>query len=220
MTLGWSYSTASSSAYAISSERGFRIAAVADYADEAIGSDTTLTSVRADVRGYLQMPWLRHHVLALAAQGGTSSGSYPRRGLFFTGGFVDQGVLDSFIDNVGQGAFVLRGYSPRKFVGSSFTLMNAEYRFPIAYPDRGVSTLPVFLRTISGAVFVDYGGAFNRLDFDNPRGDLHLGYGAELWIDLVLGYFNRGNIRLGYARGTDSDAVRGGQTYFLVASPF
>ncbi len=220
VTLGWSYSTVHSSAYAISSERGFRVAAVADYADEATGSEVTLTSIRADMRGFVEMPWLRHHVLALSAQGGNSTGSYPRRGLFFTGGFVDQSVLDSFIDNVGQGAFVLRGYSPRKFVGSAFTLMNAEYRFPIAYPDRGMSTLPIFLRSISGAVFVDYGGAFNRLNLDNPRGDLHLGYGAELWINLVAGYFNSGNIRVGYARGTDSEAVRGGQTYFLVASPF
>ncbi|HMR79351.1 MAG TPA: hypothetical protein PKD61_29795, partial [Polyangiaceae bacterium] len=129
-------------------------------------------------------------------------------------------VLDAFTDGVLQSGFVLRGYEPAQFIGTHFNLLNTEYRLPLLYADRGISTLPVFLRTLSASIFADYGGAFNRIDLEDPFEDYHLGVGAELWVDLVLGYFAGVNLRLGHARGTDSEAPTGGQTYFVAASVF
>jgi hypothetical protein len=41
-----------------------------------------------------------------------------------------------------------------------------------------------------------------------------------MWLNLVFGYRMDGTVRIGHARGTDSRAVPGGQTYVVVASPF
>ena len=64
----------------------------------------------------------------------------------------------------GKGAFVLRGYPPGAFVGRQYNLANLEYRFPIGWIERGASTLPFFVHGISGALFGDYGGAFDKFD--------------------------------------------------------
>ncbi len=219
--LGFSYSNAESTADAISAEKGFSFSAGGDFAARALGSDSTLTAFSARATGYIPMPWARHHVLAVALAGAAAVGTYPRRGLYYTGGFGDTPVLDAYTNGVDQGPFVLRGYAPVKFIGSQYNLLNTEYRFPILYADRGISTLPVFLRTLSGSVFADYGGAFNQMDLAHPLENYHLGVGAELWIDLVLGYFAEATLRVGYAHGVDDPAaIPGGQLYFVAASPF
>lgn len=223
VTLGYSYSNAEGSVYGVGPERGYSVGATLDVAAPQTGSDDTLTAISMRATGYLPMPWLEHHTLAVAASGAAAAGTYPRRGVYFTGGFVNLSpgdVLDAFDSGVHQGAFVLRGYEPAQFIGTHFNLINTEYRFPIVYADRGVGTLPVFLRGISGAVFADYGGAFDRIDLDDPFDQYHLGVGAELWVDLVLGYFARGNVRFGYARGLDDEAISGGTTYLVVSSAF
>jgi hypothetical protein len=99
-------------------------------------------------------------------------------------------------------------------------LANAEYRFPILTVDRGISTLPFYIQRLSGNFFLDYGGAFDRLDFDNYRDQFHTGIGGELFVNVQLGYFTFLNVRLGYAKGFGEFAVPGGQKYFAVAAPF
>ncbi|MEZ4222433.1 MAG: BamA/TamA family outer membrane protein [Polyangiaceae bacterium] len=219
-SLGYSYSNTDRPLYGISTERGFNLSVAADVAAKEIGSDDTLTSFTGRMTGYLPMPWVDHHVLAMALSGGAAVGTYPRRGVFYTGGFVDLPPLDAYTDGIFQSAFVLRGYEPVQFIGTQYNLLNAEYRLPLLYADRGLSTLPVFLRTLSAAVFADYGGAFNRIDLEDPFEQYHLGVGAELWVDLILGYYAGANLRLGYARGMDSEAPSGGVTYFVAASTF
>jgi hypothetical protein len=223
--LGYGYTNVDGSLYGISAERGMTIGASLNLASKETGSDDTLTEVLGHVTGYIPMPWAAHHVLALAASGAAAVGTYPRRGLYYTGGFVtDQPiiptVLDAYRNGVRQGGFVLRGYKPAQFIGSNYNLLNAEYRFPIVYADRGLSTLPVFLRGVSGTLFADYGAAYDEIDLEDPFDLFHAGVGGELWVDLVLGYHAQGNIRLGYARGLDSEAIHGGQTYVVVASAF
>jgi hypothetical protein len=223
LSLGYAYSNAEGTVYGIGAERGYSVGAGLDVAAPQTGSDETLTAISLRAAGYVPMPWLEHHTLALGASGAAAVGTYPRRGYYFTGGFVGLTpgqLVDAFETGIHQGGFVLRGYKPAQFIGTHFNLLNAEYRFPIVYADRGVGTLPVFLRGVSGAVFADYGGAFNSIDLDDPFEQYHLGVGAELWVDLVVGYFARGNLRFGYARGLDDEAIAGGQTYLVLASAF
>jgi len=217
---GYRFSNATGSVFGISAERGLTLTLGVDFADPAIGSETTLRAVQGSLTGYLEAPWLDHHVLALAASGGSSAGTYPRRGLYSTGGFADRPVLEAYTSGLFQGAFVLRGYEPGQFVGSEYALFNAEYRFPLLEVQRGVSTLPIFLDRLSGTLFADYGGAYFTIDPDDPLDGMHFGAGAELWISLTLGYHYGATLRLGAARGFDEHAPDGIQTYFVAASGF
>jgi hypothetical protein len=217
--LGYSYSNVQGTAYGISGEKGFSINLGLDEAAEALGSQSTLTAVGGVATGYQLMPWARHHVLALALSGGTSTGSYVRRGLYATGGFVDESLYDSYNSVIRQSAFVLRGYAPGQFIGSSYNLLNVEYRLPLLYADRGLSTLPIFLRTVSGVLFFDYGGAYNKIDPNDPFEQFHPSIGAELWIEAVTSYFLHTNLRLGVARGLDK-YNQGIQTYAVLVSGF
>lgn len=218
--LGYGYSNAESTNYAISLERGFQLSVGTDYADRVIGSETTLTSFSATFTGYLTMPWARHQVLAVGLSGGTAGGTYPRRGLYSIGGFADLPLLDSFRSNLRQSGFRLRGYKPGQFAGNDFNLLNVEYRTPLWYADRGISTLPVFLRTLSGTLFFDYGAAYDKLDLEDPLELFHAGVGAELWVDLFVSYYISTNLRLGFAKGLDSKAPTGLQSYAVLSSAF
>jgi outer membrane protein assembly factor BamA len=114
--------------------------------------------------------------------------------------------------------------------GSEYVLSNIEYRFPLAFPDRGISTLPIYLRRLDGNVFVDYGGAFNYLDLHKIRffhhgalidtDQLHASIGAELWFGLTLAYLLNTQLRLGYAYGFSPEAAKYGQPYFVASSAF
>lgn len=218
--LGYSYSNTTRTLYSPGNQRGLAVGIGADYAGLATGSETSFASLVGRVRGYLPLARASQQVLALAVSGGISGGEYSRRGTYYSGGFVDGPVLDAFRDGLSASAFVLRGYAPSQFVGSRYLLGNAEYRAPLWFADRGLSTLPVFLRSLSGVLFVDYGGAFSALDPDHPLDSLQLGLGGELWLELTFGYFSTGNIRLGYARGTDSSALSDGHKYLVVSSGF
>jgi hypothetical protein len=220
VNLGWAYSNASGTWYGIGPERGWSSSLAVDLANQATASDSTLVALMGRARAYVPMPWLDHHVWALAISGGASAGSFPRRGLYYVGGFTSQDVVGTFVSSVRQGAFVLRGYEPSAFRGTEYTLFNTEYRFPLVNVDRGVSTLPVFVRFLSGTLFADYGGAFDRVDAERPLDSYHLGLGGELRIDWVLAFGVEALLRLGYAVGTDSKAIRGGQFYFVAASDF
>jgi len=217
--LGYSYSNVQGTAYGISAEKGFSIGIGLDEAAEALGSQSTLTAIGGVATAYQLMPWGAHHVLALGLSGGTSTGNYVRRGLYATGGFVDESLYDSYNSVIRQSAFVLRGYAPGQFIGSSYNLLNAEYRLPLLYADRGLSTLPIFLRTVSGVLFFDYGGAYSKIDPSKPFDQFHASIGAELWIEAVTAYFLHTNLRLGVARGLDEFA-QGTQTYAVIVSGF
>jgi WD40-like Beta Propeller Repeat len=217
--LGYAYSNVQSTVYGISGEKGFSIGLGFDEAAHALGSESTLTGFNGLATAYQLMPWGHHHVLALALSGGTSLGSYSRRGLYSTGGFVNDSLYDQFNSVVRQSSFVLRGYKPGQFIGTTYNLLNTEYRFPIWYADRGLSTLPAFLRTVSGVVFFDYGAAYDKLDDDHPFNAFRGSVGGELWIDGVTSYFIRNNLRFGVARRL-FNGESGYQTYAVLVAGF
>jgi len=159
-------------------------------------------------------------VLALGLSGATSGGNYPRKNLYWLGGYADVPLLDAFRSNLRQSPMRLRGYNPGQFGGNDFNLLNVEYRLPLWYAERGLSTLPVFLRTVSAAAFLDYGGAYERLDSQHPFDAFHAGVGAELWLDVLTGYYASANLRLGVAKGLDSLAPSGLQTYTVLSAAF
>ncbi len=212
--------------------RGWALSVGLDVADKATGSEDSFYQVNYTATGYLPMPWRGNHVLALRSGGGMSTGTFTRRGTFFVGGYNLDNVslLDNITSGAFNGAFVLRGYPPSVYRGSAFLLESVEYRLPIAVPDRGVSTLPIYLRRVDGNLFLDYGGAFDDFDFraveffskgaiiNSPQ--LHTAIGAELWLGATIGYILDLNMRIGYAFGFSSERIPGGQGYFVAASAF
>ncbi|MFT3774034.1 MAG: hypothetical protein QM820_52380 [Minicystis sp.] len=228
---GYSYNNVEGSYDAAGSLRGVALSVALDYAGPYVGSSYNIRGISGSITGYIPMPW-RFHTLALRAAGAIQDGDYPRGGAYTVGGYdlANNSLPSAVMSGVFNGSFVLRGYPPRVYSGREYILSNIEYRFPIVYPDRGLSTLPLYLRRIDGNVFIDYGGAFDYLDLRSIRffhhgalidsRQLHGSIGAELWFGLTLGYLLNTQIRLGYAYGFSAEAVRGGQPYFVASTAF
>ena len=212
--LGWGYSNAQSFLWSVAGEKGFSVSANLDATHPELGSQYAGFAANMDFTQYYTMPWLRHHSLALHAGAGTSAGSFPGRGPYYVGGFVDLPVYDTVRNVLIQGGVTLRGYPPVIEAGSNFVQLNAEYHFPIVNVDRGISTLPIFLERINGAVFCDYGSAFN----DAASAEFKTGVGGELWFDTTLSYVVGFTFRLGYAKGLASGGLD--KVYFVAAVPF
>lgn len=230
--VGYSFSNVEGGFDQAGSPRGVSVSLALDVADTFTGSEESLYSVNGSVTGYVEMPWPGFHTLAIRTAGGMATGSYSRRGLFFVGGYNLENVdiLTTITGSPFNGAFVLRGYDPGVFRGSSYILQNLEYRIPIAQVDHGISTLPLFLRRIDANLFLDYGGAFDDVSFDDWKffhegkiidaPTMATGAGGELWFGLTLGYGLNIAMRLGYAYGFSPLAIPGGTAYFLAASAF
>lgn len=210
----YAYSNAERYLWSVGPERGYSLSFAFDLTDPVLGSQFAGFATNGDFSTYLTMPWLKHHSLAFHAGAGTSGGVFPGRGAFFIGGYVDLPLVDTVRNLLIQGGVTLRGYAPAAVAGRSYTLTNLEYRFPIVNVDRSDSTLPVFLNRISGAVFFDYGSAFDV--FSDAR--FKSGVGAELWFDTTLGYVAPFTFRAGYARGLASLGID--KLYFVAAVPF
>ena len=214
LRLGYAYSNAERYLWSVGPERGYSFSAAFDLTDPALGSQFAGFAANGDLTAYYLMPWLRHHSLALHLGSGTSGGSFPGRGAFFVGGFVDLPLVDTIRNFLIQGGITLRGYEPVTLSGRSYLLTNAEYRFPILNVDHGSSTLPIFFNRLNGAVFVDYGSAFDVIS----AAPFKTGVGGELWTDWTLGYLASFTFRAGYARGLASGGID--KLYFVAAVPY
>jgi hypothetical protein len=229
--VGYGFSNVESSLDAAGNIRGLTMRLGVDYAGPTTGSTASLYAFEGSINGYVQMPWHPLHTLAMRFAGGTSGGDYARSGIYYVGGWDLQSydLIDSVTTGVYDGAFVLRGFAPRSAVGRSYVQQNVEYRFPIIKPDHGISTLPAYLRRIDGNVFLDWGGAFDKLELDKIQlfhqgllysQQLFTSVGAELWFGATFGYFLSAQFRLGYAHGFGGAAIPGGQFYFIASSAF
>ncbi len=212
---GWSTSSAHTYGYSISPEDGITAGATAEFARTAFGADANATTLTADGRAYL--PGLGpHHVLALRAAGGRSTGDAAARDVFLLGG---PGPDPTTLDFGRSAISVLRGFGANTFAGSHVALVNADYRWPIAWPQRGAGTWPVFLQAVYAAAYADAGHAWTRTF---RAADVKTSAGGELSVDLVAGYSLPLTATVGAAWGHDgSGLVRSGATvYFRIGHAF
>lgn len=195
----------------ISREEGALALLDLQVAEPSLGSEYSTSRARAVVAGYRRVPGTRHWVLAGRLAGGVASGSLGGRAPFRLGGLSLQeagGATTTTFLLGGQDT--LRGYRVGSLIGNGFLLANAELRFPLARPELGRTTWPIFLRRLHGAVFVDVGDAFevgdpswlrsHALAFDS----LQAGVGAELRLELFLAYYLPVELRFGVAQGLGS----------------
>jgi hypothetical protein len=193
---GWATSSARFYGFSVSPEHGVTGGATAEIMPRALGANAAASALTGDFRAYL--PGARqHHVAALRVAGGVATGEPTIRRTFVLGGSAPNlSVLDFDSD-----AFsLLRGFEANAFAGRRIALMNAEYRWPLARPERGFRTWPMFLHTVHAALFADAGHTWSRRF---RAQDVKASAGAELSADLVVGYSLRMTLTAGGAWGRD-----------------
>ncbi len=210
LSLRLSYSDARRFVRSISPEEGRSASLSLRYAGPGTGSDYDLARARGSVEQYLRVPGLARTVLALRLSGGLARGTLGGSAPFELGGVSQPDVLSialgAALGLTGSPPDALRGYAVGSFEGTGYVLANGELRFPLGNPRLGHGTWPLFLRRVHGALFADLGETFDRpgepiLAGNRLSGEaLRLGVGAELRLELVLGYFLRTDLRLGLAR--------------------
>jgi hemolysin activation/secretion protein len=206
--VGWTTSSAKVFGFSISPERGVTVGGTGESVVDALGSSASASTVTGDLRAYLPGAGA-NHVVALRAAAGASSGDRAARRVFLLGGTSPAGgVLDFDNDAIS----LLRGFASNAFAGSRVALLNAEYRWPLARPERGFRTWPVFLHTAHAAVFGDAGHAWSN---EFRLGDLKTSLGGELSADVVLGYSLRLTVTAGAAWGHDAQRHSDHATAYL-----
>ena len=157
-----------------------------------------------------------HHVLALRLAAGRSTGD-PAAGRTFLLGGDEPGTGVADFDS--RAVSLLRGFGDNSFAGSHAAVFNAEYRVPIARPQRGVGTWPLMLHTIHAAVFADAGQAWTRAFRSDA---IKTSAGAELSADVVAGYSLPFTMTTGAAWGHDGSGTLADRVtvYFRVGKPF
>lgn len=212
---GYSFSDVRSRRYNMTPTAGRAINVGLTLSHPAIGSEVSSGSVSWSWRRYLEMPWHRHHSLALRYGGGITFGQERWRPRFAIGGFPNSEILDSLLSGATVGGVALRGYPVSFDGGYQLHQVQVEYRFPLFRIMRGLSTLPLYFSRVHAAIFVDAGDAFDgRFDLSTFR----VGAGAELFADIRLGYRLEFQLRFGLAYGFMES---GGLTsYFHIGTPF
>jgi Tol biopolymer transport system component len=206
---GWISNSARQYANSISPERGARLAAAAEFARGVGQAHGRATWIAADARVYLPS-FAAHHVAAVRFSAGTSLGDSMIGRTFHLGGSTEGSDIVSFDSDAIR---LLRGFPTGTFEGRRVALLNAEYRLPLARPQRGRGTWPLFLHTVHASAFVDAGHVWNER-FE--PGDLRSSFGGELSFNVVAGFAFPLTVTLGGAFGRDgSGMVRDRKTYYL-----
>jgi dipeptidyl aminopeptidase/acylaminoacyl peptidase len=178
---GWSLVTARAFGYSISAEEGGALTITAEATRAAFGSDGDAGAATLDVRRYLRV-WPRHGAVALRAAAAASWGDEAVARAFSAAGNGRQSAGFGFgSDAIG----LLRGFDESDVLGTRAAVLNADYRAPLLRIERGAGTLPFFLRTVHGAIFVDAGHAWTRRF---RARDARVSAGAELSADTLIGY--------------------------------
>lgn len=198
---GWAFRSARFYGYSVSPEDGVAAAATAELAGARLSSLSDATTITGDARAYLP-GFARHHVVALRAGGGVSSGPRGLGRVFRLGGALPN--LEPL--DFGRSAFsLLRGFPLDSFAGRRVAVTNVEYRVPLAWVERGRGTWPFFLRALHGSVFADAGHAWNQ---HARLADAKVAAGAELAADVLLGFSWPITVTTGVARGHDGSGSR------------
>lgn len=222
LQLGWSRGDGEAYPLSISPEKARVLGFGVEYTASWLGSQAydeqnqlqpfDQLQLSGEWREYVQAPWAANHVFAWKLSGGLSLGSTFRYGSFRLGGsFSENGITV-----IPEEWRSLRGFYPGTRDGETFWLASGEYRFPVWQVDRGVGTLPFFMRNVSGAVVVDAGNAWDD-PADAAIGNSLLGVGAELRFSAIAFYGMGLYGRLGYAFSVLGDGIPFGSIDALYA---
>jgi hypothetical protein len=203
---GYAFTSAKSYGYSISREEGWSLTATHEVIGRALGSDGNAASIVADLRGYRRVA-PRNGVLAGRLATAQSWGDDAvRRDFSEIGDGPQPGGFRFGSDAIG----LLRGFDD-DVRGRHAVVANLDYRFPLMRIERGAGTLPWFVRSIHGALFVDAGHAWNE---SFRARDARVSLGAELSVDTILGFALPITLTSGAAWRRDGLNNRSGATIF------
>ncbi len=198
LTLFVTHDSSESYAWSISPERGFAAGLSVALRRRELGGEGNSVTVSGYWYEYVPMPWASGHVLVLLASGGWSRGDREFEVLYGLGGFPRQDVVAAIVNREPWSLRGLRGFPVNLLRGNTYTLLNGEYRFPIAAFHRGLDTLPAVVRRLWATVFTEAGGAWTGTP---TREDVRWDLGAEVALSCALGLTLPATFRLGYAHG-------------------
>jgi hypothetical protein len=171
----------------------------------AFGSESETLHLNYRLETYHRLPWGQTPVLAARLAGGIRTTDRRGASRFVIGGVPEQNFVQAIVDSLRAGVRgYLRGYERRAAVGEQMHLLNLEYRQELWNIERGLSTLPVFLRRVQFAGLLDAGDAFDgAIDLTRFKASL----GASLRIYTVIGYFAPTAFDFGYSRGLTDGGI-------------
>lgn len=205
VSLRWTLSAMRRYRYIVGPAEGRALSFGIRLSHPAIGSDWESVELSWRWQEYVQMPWSRDHVLSLRLVGGIEHTTRRRDGAFTLGSAAGpQDIFDAIINSQRVGNTWLHGYPPASLRGRQFHMVNAEYRFPLATFERGLDTMPIYVRRLHAAALVD--AATATFDDFDPA-EIRYAVGASLRLDVVFGWFAPGSFDLGWARGLSTGGV-------------
>jgi hypothetical protein len=205
--VGWSFDNSKAYGYSISRETGASLVVTSESTQPALRFAGHASAATVDARLYRPVA-PRHAVIAVRVAVARASGAAALRRTFNAGGAGPQpGGFRFGGDAIG----LMRGFSASSLTGDRVVVSNLDYRVPLVRVQRGVGTLPFFVRTVHAAAFADAGHAWS----DRYRwADLRRSFGAELSLDTVIGYALPLTLSAGAAWRHDPSGTQGGVVTF------
>lgn len=207
LRLGWLASNAHAFGYSIGAEEGGTLGVTSEITSGLAGAARRAGAGTVEARHYWRA-FPRHAVVAARVAAATTWGDRDLTRVFEASGAGPQGAGFDF----GSASIaLLRGFRAADVFGRHAAVVNLDYRFPLAWPQRGAGTLPLMVRSLHGALFVDAGHAW---DATFRAGAVRRSFGAELSADTVLGYSLPLTMTAGAARRDDPSGRRRGWAAF------
>jgi hypothetical protein len=202
LSMRFSLSSVRRALWAIGPVDGRSLSLGVRYNHPDLGSNTEAFEVTWRWQEFWQMPWAPRQTLSFRYTGGIESTTSRRDGIYSVGGLGgSQNIGQAIIDGTRATSSGLRGYPAGVARGRQFHLLNMEYRLPIRTFERGIATLPVYVRRLHAAALFDAGWAGDTFAW----GDIRPSLGGVLRLDAVFGWYEGGSFELGFSRGLAAD---------------
>ncbi|MEO8699299.1 MAG: hypothetical protein ABI867_04620, partial [Kofleriaceae bacterium] len=206
------YSSIHGVTYGIGPQYGWDVSLGLRLDHPALGATYSNVTVNYATNTFRKL-WGKTPILSARLAGSWRAGDLVRPGSFGLGGVPPQDVVRSIIESTRAGVLgYLRGYPNRTVFGNQFHLLNVEYRQELLQIERGLGTLPVYVRRVHLALLSDTATAFDE-SFRSDR-DLRTSLGAALRMDTVFGYVVPGTFEIGYAHGLTKQGIS--EMWFLL----
>lgn len=205
MSLRWSLSNTRRWNWSLGPAEGRNLSASLRFNHPALRSDNQSVVVEWRWQEYFTLPWWGN-VISLRYAGGVEQTDRGRGGRFSVGGlqpFGSQSLGSAIVNSTRASVVALHGYPPGLLRGRQYHLLTTEYRVPLVVVERGLSTVPVYIRRLHVAALADAGIAADDIELDEIRPAI----GASLRLDVVFGYYAGGTFDLGIARGLGEGGI-------------
>ncbi len=207
-----SYSRVRGTTYGVGAQYGFDASISLRLDHPALGATYRNLTVGYSSQHFRQIRGPRN-TLAMRLGGSLRVGDLVRTGSFSLGGVPSQDVARAIIESTRVGVTgYLRGYPPRTVTGNQVHLLNLELRRELWSIERGLATLPVYVRRLHLGVLADLGTAFDTTF--QPDRNFKKAIGGALRLDAFFGHFIPGTFEAGISRGLDAGGIT--ESWFLL----